>query len=142
GRWLWMARNGFLEVDHVQMFTVGSPVAERSEDILVDWIEFLLAAGTRQAVSIVLDLLHFYYGRKESRHPLPKDLTLRVLTAPALFEKIEGQPKQQMETYHWTELGKLFARKFPQDSAPIADRMLEHFGEDGTVVEQFHSSSH
>jgi len=141
-RVLAMARNGVLEADHFQMFTFGSSVAELSETIFSEWVEFLLAARTREAVSIALDLQYFYYCRKESKHPLPKDLTLRLLTAAALFEKTEDRPKRQMETYHWTELGKVFVRKFPHESLPIADKMLEQFGEDGTVVEQFHSSSH
>jgi len=124
------------------MFTLGSSVAQLSENILVEWLEFLLAAATRDSVSIALNLVHFYYGHKESKHALPRDLTLRVLIAPALFEKVEGQPRRQMDTYHWTELGKLFAGKFPDESVAIAERMLECFGEDGTIVERFHSSSH
>jgi hypothetical protein len=141
-RVLAMARNGVLEADHLQMFTFGSSVAELSEAAFTEWIEFLLAAGTREAVSIALDLQYFYYCRKESKHPVPKNLTLRLLTAPALFEKTESRPKRQMEAYHWTELGKVFVRKFQQESLAIADMMFKHFGEDDTVVEKFHSSSH
>jgi hypothetical protein len=141
-RVLAMARSGAVESERFGMFAFGSSVAELSEDVFIEWIEFLLAVGTREAVSIGLDLQHFYYGRKESKHPLPQELTLRLLTAPALFERIEDQPIRQMETYHWTELGKLFARRYPQERILIAERMLEHFGEDGTVVGDFHSSSH
>jgi hypothetical protein len=141
-RVLAMARKGVLQADHFQMFTFGSSVAELSEAIFIEWVEFLLAAGTREAVSIALDLQYFYYCRKESKYPLPRDLTLRLLTAGALFEKAEGLPERQMESYHWTELGKVFSHKFPQESLPIADKMLEHFGEDGTVVARFHASSH
>jgi hypothetical protein len=141
-RVLAMARDGVVEIERFQMFAFGSSVAELSESIFIEWVEFLLAVGTREAVSIALDLQHFYYGRKESKHPVPQELTLRLLTAPALFERVEGQSTRQMETYHWTELGKLFARRYPQESILIADKMLEHFGEDGTVVGDFHSSSH
>jgi hypothetical protein len=140
-RVLAMARDGLLESSHFQMFAFGSSVADLSEDIFIEWVEFLLSTGTREAVSTALDLHYFYYGRKGSKHPLPKELTSRLLTAPALFEKTAGRSRAQMETYHWTELGKLFARTFPEESMPIADKMLEHFGEDGTVVERFYASS-
>jgi len=141
-RILVMAKSGVLEIGHFQMFGFGSSVAELSEESFTEWIEFLLSAVTRDAVSIALDLHHFYYGRKDSRHPLPRDLTLRLLTAQALFEKAAGPARKQMETYHWTEIGKIFVGKFPKEAVVIAERMLKHFGEDGSVVGGFHSSSH
>jgi hypothetical protein len=141
-RILTLAKSGVLEIAHFQMFAFGSSVAELSEESFVEWIEFLLAAGTRDAVSIALDLHHFFYDRKDAKHPLPRELTLKLITAAPLFEKGSRAQRAQMETYHWTELGKAFAKAYPQQSIAIGEKVLEHFGEDGTVVEQFHSSSH
>ena len=46
-----------------------------------------------------------------------------------------------MEDYHWTELGKQFVGRFPAESLQLADKMLEHFGERGTIMERFNSTA-
>lgn len=136
-----LAKKGIISVAHFQMFGFGSAIAELAEDIFRQWIECLLNDSSREAVSIALDLCHFYYGRKESKHRLPRELTLRLLTASSLFQKSDTRRASQMDDYHWTELGKQFVRKYPTESLELADKMLEHFGEDGTIIGDFHSST-
>jgi len=46
-----------------------------------------------------------------------------------------------MDDYYWTEIGKEFIRLYPEKSLELADKMLEHFGEDGTILEGFHSEA-
>lgn len=136
-----LAKRGAVDVSHFQMFGFGSAIADVSEDIINQWTEFLLDSGTREGVSIALDLHHFYYCRKESKRTLPKELTLRLLIAEPLFRKAEERRRSQMEEYHWTELGREFVRRYPREALALADAMLEHFGEDGTIVEGYHSST-
>ncbi len=140
-RILGLAKRGAIDILHFQMFGFGSVVADLAEDVLKQWIEFLLASSEREAISIALDLYHFYYCRKESKYPLPKELTLRLLTAAPLFRKLDRRRRSQMDDYYWTELGKEFVRKHSSESLELADKVLEHFGEEGTIVEGFHSST-
>ena len=46
-----------------------------------------------------------------------------------------------MDEYHWTEVGKAFASLYPHKSLPLADKILQHFGEDGTIIAGFHSTT-
>jgi len=46
-----------------------------------------------------------------------------------------------MDEYHWTDIGKVFIQLYPERSLEIASKMLEHFGEDGTILEGFHSKT-
>jgi hypothetical protein len=125
------------------MFAFGGVIQKLAEEVFQSLIEFLLGTGERDAVLIALDLYHFYYDGKDSKHPLPRDLTLRLLTAPQLFAQGERRGRRStMQDYDWAEIGKTFVRKYPETSVELADVMLEHFGEDGTIVEGFHSQTH
>ena len=141
-RLLGLAGRGLLPVGSLHMFAFGGVVQGLAEDVFRSIIEFLLETGGREGVLIALDLYHFYYGPKDSKHLLPKDLTLRLLTAPELFVKGERHNRANMQEYDWTEIGKAFVRTHPEASLQLADVMIEHFGEDGTMVESFHSQSY
>jgi hypothetical protein len=135
-----LARAGLIELSHLRMFAFGSVTDKVSEGVFLQWIEFLLERGTRQTISIALELFHFYYSRKDVARTIPRELTLRLLTAAALFRKGEEDARSaQLEDYEWTELGKAFVERYPDDSVQVADKMLEHFGEDGTILEGYHS---
>ena len=141
-RLLDLARRGLIPAASFHMFAFGSVVQGLSEDIFQSIIEFLLGTAQRDAVLIALDLYHFYYSPKNAKHSLPKDLTLRLLTAPQLFVKGERQNRSNMQEYDWTEIAKAFVGQYPEASLQLADVMLEHFGEEGTMVEGFHSQSY
>ncbi len=138
-RILKLAQNGILKAKDFRVFGLGSVIKNLSEKVFKEWIEFLLETSDDIAASIALDLYHFYYIRKDAEHKLPKDLTLKLLTNPSLFKKPEEGRRDQMEDHNWTEISNRFIELYPEDSLQLADTILEHFGEDGTVFEGYHS---
>jgi hypothetical protein len=140
-RLLRLADEGTVDIGHFQMFAYGDIARDLSEDVFRKWTEFLLSHPNVRATYIALALYSRYYLGKESRHSLPEELTLRVLTNPSLFEKSEVVRQDQMASYHWELLGKAFVRLYPTRSLELADTMLEHFGETGTILEGFHSTT-
>jgi len=140
-RVLSLAERGGINVSHFRMFGFGSVIRDLSEDVFQKWISFLLRSSDTSAIFITLDLYHFYYLRKESKYFLPQQLTLKLLTHQLLFEKPETGRRGQMGDYHWTEIGKAFVRLYHRNALELAEKMLEHFGEDGTILESFHSQT-
>jgi len=140
-RVLSLAKEGAAAISQFQMFSFGSVVSALSEPVFHKWIEFLLENGSRLAVTIALELLDFYYGRGVSARPLPKQLTLELLTAPAFFTASDDRGASQMEDYHWSALGTRFAREYPDESLAVAEKFLEHFGEQGTIAAGFFSTT-
>jgi len=137
-RILTLAEKGITGYGHFGMFGLGSVIKDLSEEVFKKWIEFLLDCSERSAVSIALDLYHFYYLRKEFEHIFPKELTLKLLTHETLFQKSERDKHSQMDEYYWTEIGKKFVQLYPEKSLGLAAKMLEHFGEEGTILEGFY----
>ncbi|MCK4735619.1 MAG: hypothetical protein KAT65_24405, partial [Methanophagales archaeon] len=140
-RVLALAEKGIIGIGHFKMFGLGSAIQNLSEDIFKKWIEFLLGSSETYAVSIALDLYHFYYVYKDSKHTLPEELTPKLLTHPLLLQKPETDRRDQMDDYHWAEIGKAFVQFYPEKSLELADKMLEHFGEEGTILEDFYSQT-
>lgn len=137
-----LAEKGTITIGHFRMFTLGSVIRGLSEDVFKRWIVFLLSSSETYAVSIALDLYHFYYIRKKSKYTLPEELTLKLLMHQLLFQKPETGKRDQMDGHNWTEIGKSFVQLYPERSLEIADKLLQHFGEDGTIIGGFRSRTH
>ena len=54
---------------------------------------------------------------------------------------MEDAQSSQMDDYHWTRIGKAFVNLYPHRSLELVEEIVEHFGEEGTIVEGFHSST-
>jgi hypothetical protein len=73
---------------------------------------------------------------------LPRDLTFRLLTHSTWFEGSDPEDRRNHDDYAWSEIAKVFIQDYPDASVDLADNMLEHYGEEGTIVGGFHSSPH
>jgi len=131
-RILKLAKEGVIKTGEFRMFGIGSAIEPLSESALLEWVEYVLRQPERFAVSIALDFLEFYYVMK-SKGPLPQDVTKRVLLDDRLFTPTKEQV-DQMEDYHWSKLAEAYVDAYPNSAPAIADKMLEHFDEDGTIT--------
>lgn len=138
-RVLGLAESGIIGVPHFRMFQYGGVIRGLSEKTFRKWIDFLVDRQEAESISIAMDLYYFFYLIKESKYKLPRELTLALLTHPLLFEKQEIIRRNQMDDFQWTEIGKAFIRLYPKDGLALADKMIEHFGEEGTILGGFHS---
>ena len=140
-RILTLAEKGIMKCNQFRMFAYGSVIRHLSEEVFQKWIKFLLSSQENEAVYIAMDLYQFYYvyTQKELKRIFPEDLTLQLLTHPMLFIKIEGRKQDQMGDHNWTEIGRAFVCKYPEQSMLLAKVIIEHFGEGGTIFDRFHS---
>lgn len=139
-RMIALAEDGKVPASALRMFAFGGALRNVSAEIVRRWISFLLRTGDFEGVSIALELFHFYYHDKSGE--APRDLAVKILTAPAFFQKSERRQRTDMVTYEWAELAKTVIRQHPDAVAQIGDMMLRHLGEDGTIVEGFYSQAH
>jgi hypothetical protein len=80
-----------------------------------------------------------FYRHRDPRYQLPKDITFRLLTHPSWFESSDARRAYSRDDYDWSEIAKAFVRDHPESSLELVDKMLEHYGEQGTIVDSFHS---
>jgi len=140
-RVLKLYEEGAVELQSARIFTLGGVVRHLSERVFARFVKLLLDAPADVGASIALDLIHFYYGDEESERVLPKDLTLRVLTHRLFLEGRDRGQREQMDEHSWTEVAKSFVQLYPTEGLDLADVMLAHFGEDGTIFEGFFSQT-
>jgi hypothetical protein len=138
-RVLSLVQRGIVGFEQLRMFAYGSASRNLSEDTFRKWIDLLIQEHNNTAISIALDLCQFFYCRNESRHELPEDLGLKLLTHPTLFTKSKKE-REAMRDYNWSRLGKWYVQKYPARSLELATVMLEHFGEDGTIINDHYES--
>lgn len=140
-RVLRLAQSGAIEAHQFRMFCYGSVIRELSEEVFQKWINFLLESPDSDAIFVAIDLYGFYYVRKDPKYPLPGELTFKLLTHKSLLHPPTKDKRNQMDEYHWTEIGKRFVQNFPQKSLELAGILIKHFGEEGTIFESFFSQT-
>jgi hypothetical protein len=141
-RILKLAQKNIVSVKDFRMFGYGSVLSNVSENIFQEWINFLLNSNQFIGLSIALELFQFYYLRKEIKLEFPLEITKKLLTHNQWFTKTAERRQDQMISYHWSEIGKEFVKRFPSHSFDLGIMMLNSFGEDGTIFESFHSETH
>lgn len=131
-----LAKAGIIGLNHFRAFGFGSAIDPLSEKALLEWIDYVVEQPDAYAPGIAIDFMHFHYVMKK-KDTLPKELTKRILLDDRLFTKQEGQ-RPQMEDYYWTKLAEAYVALYPSEAPDIAEKMLAHFEEDGTIVGAFH----
>jgi len=129
-----LAERGVVSLNDLRIFCFGRVISNVSEGILERWLRFLLENSSRRAIQDALKLYQVYYLHNESKCAFPKELALELLLQEALFQKPDEGRWDKMEEYYWREIAEAFVKAYPEDSLPIAEKMLSHFGDEGTVV--------
>lgn len=132
-----LAEKQLIDMGLFRTFIAGRMVQVLSESVFQKWLYLLLNSSYPHAVSVALDLYHIYYVDHESSHLLPDELTLVLLTHPALLQVNKNNRRDAMDDYHWTEISKAFLQHYPEKSRGLAEWMLEHFGVPGTILDRF-----
>src|SRR6185503_4371012 len=57
----------------------------------------------------------------------------------SLFRAPKEGRRNQMDDFHWQEIAERFIELYPKDDFALVEIALEHFGEDGTVLEGYRS---
>jgi hypothetical protein len=130
-----LATSGIINVNHFGIFHYGKVTESLTDEVFTAWIEFLLNAAEKSAVSIALHLYHDYYIFPKPKPTLPRDLTFRILSHPSLFEESDGFGFGTMTDHYWTEIGKVFVDLHSEKSLELVEPILSNFGQDGTIID-------
>ena len=136
-RMLELTRKGVTDKSHFQMLQ--GNIGALSVSTFTNIAEFLLDCNDARAISILLRLYENYYVRGESKHPLPEQITMKVLTHSPLFRKNEPSRRESMDEFHWSLVAKKFIGSYPRRSLELAENMLEHFEEEDSIVTRYSS---
>jgi len=136
-RLLKLAEENAINVGSFRLFSAGRVIQVLSEDVFHRWLQVLLNSPHPYALPIALDLYYIYYVDTESKHNLPEESSLSLLTQQSLLQPDREIRLDPMDYYHWAGIGKALAQAYPESSLALANWMLEHFGEDDTILNSF-----
>lgn len=129
-----LAERGVVSSNDLRIFCFGRVISNCSEGVLERWLRFLLENPSRRAIQDALKLYQSYYLHNESKCAFPKELARELLLQDVLFQEPDEGQRDTMEEYYWREIAEAFVKAYPEDCLPIAETMLSHFGDAGTVV--------
>jgi hypothetical protein len=135
-----LALSGAFDPMLFRMFSYGGIIRNISEPVFHDWIRFLLAKNTRSTAGAAVDLFYFYYVMHEPALPLPRDLSLMLVTAAPFFNGADRSAGGVLEEHSWAGVVKALIEQHHDTALEIGRKLLLHFDEQGTVMAD--SASH
>ena len=137
-RLLDLAKSRIINVNHFGFFAYGQAIKNLSSEVFSEWITFLLSVNNKNSVSLALNFFHRYHVFQIPKPILPFELTFRLITHPALFKETdESRFDTTMTAYYWAEISRAFLHLYPERNLELAELMLSHFGEDGSIVSRY-----
>ena len=133
-RILKLAKKGIIAINDFKTFTYAEAIKNLSGEVFTEWLAFLMGTTDKTGVSIALNLYDRYYDFQKPDSNLPLEQTFQLISHPSLFEESDTSRFDLMVEYHWTEIAKAFLKHYPDKRLELAELMLSHFGETGTIV--------
>ena len=135
-----LSKDGVVE-DHIfRIFGYGSSLEPLSQSVFEELIEYLLTSTYESMDSIVLDYAAFFYDMKKLA-TIPEDLGFRILTQPSLFIPRDANKRSQMDDYYWGKVAEEYITQYPNKVSKLARVIIDHFGEDGTIVDGYRNEA-
>jgi hypothetical protein len=119
-----LAREGKVSPKEFSVFRYGGVIERLSEDIVKQWIHFLLKTNDQTAISIATELFYFYYIHRQSR-PLDRDLTFSILSNQSILNAQEAGSAISGDT--WAEIAKSFLKQYNDLGIELAEVILQNF---------------
>lgn len=130
-----------IDTGNLRMFGIGGLLSELSETVFTRWIKLLLDTSEYEALVTALELFSAYYCSSTQERHLPRELTLRLLINDILYEPRKVSNLNRIARF-WTIIGEVFMKEYLEDAVVVGEKMIEHLGERGTVVEGSHSQAY
>ena len=129
-RILAIIREGVATPESLRIFVYGATVRSLTPGDFSDWVDVLLEYDDLRATSTALDLLVAYGGYNQSKDPARS-----IVCHPSWFRPAGGGHHPSHDAFWWAHVAEALCKSFPEYAPAIAQLMLEHAGEEGTIVE-------
>lgn len=130
-----LAKRDIIDISQFRFFAFGQAIESLSDEVFTQWIKFLLSVTDKTSVSLALNFFHTYHVFQKRHSTVPFELTFRLIAHQALLRETgTARFDTTMTAYYWTEISRVFLRLYPDKSLKLAELMLSHFGEDGSIV--------
>ena len=134
-RMIELVKKGISDNSHFQMLS--RFIGGLSPETITSLAEFLLDSNDAKSVSILLQIFDSYYIRDKPKLSLPENITFKLLTHSSLIGKNESRTRNVMDDFEWSLIGKKFITDYPERSLELAEKMLECFEEQGSIVNAY-----
>ena len=113
----------------LRMFRYGATVRSLTLEDFSEWIDVLLESDNLSGASTALDLLVMYGGYNQSKEPARK-----IVCHPSWFSPAVGSHHPSHDAFWWAHVAEALCKHHPDVALELATLMLEHAGEEGTIV--------
>jgi hypothetical protein len=139
-RILSMLQKGDITVDSLGTFKYGGVIQKISEATFADWASFILTEQFGVGATLLLNLVHSYYVYSGDK-PIQKDIALKTLLQPGLWDKPKNLGRDPMVEYYWKEVALKLINTFSETSGTIAEQVLKFFGAENSIFDGFRSEA-
>ena len=129
-RVLELTQAGVADPSTLRMFRYGAAVRSLTPEDFSHWVDVLLEMDDLGAASTALDLLVMYGGYNDSAEP-----ARRIVCHRSWFRPAVPSHHPSHDAFWWADVAKALCENHQEVALELAQLMLEHAGETGTIVE-------
>ncbi|MGB4758564.1 MAG: hypothetical protein WBP26_00740 [Candidatus Saccharimonadales bacterium] len=126
-----LVRQGKVESADFNLFRLGGVTKKIGPTAFNRWINFLLEQNELLATTAAIDLFSSRYVFQETA-PIPKEISLRLLTSEALVKEKNRQVARDVD-YDWSQIADRYIDQYPNETEELAKFVVKNFGEDDTI---------
>ena len=134
-----LAKSQKIKSDKLGMFTMGGIINMLSEDVVVQWIEYMADTDSQKTVFSAASLFYSYFVHRSEKVLAPQ-LTLKLLTHNVFMGGAPARIRDMMVDHYWKEIGLKLVRQHPEQALYLSDKILSSMGEESSIISH-HSQS-
>ena len=128
-----------IKVDELGKFVLGGVVNKLSEDVVLQWIEYMINTNDQRTIFNALSLYNSFFIHRTEKILNP-EITLKLLTHNVFMGKEIIRVYDTMTDYYWKEIGLRFIKQHPRKYLELADKILASMGSESSII-SFRSQS-
>ena len=104
-----------IKADEMGKFAMGSAIDNLSEDVVKQWIEYMMGTNVQKIVSNAISIFYSYFVHK-SEKPLNPQLTLKLLTHDIFMGNASTRIYDTMVDFYWKKTGLKLIEQHPEQA--------------------------
>ena len=124
-----LARKGVIDPSQFSIMTI--TVQDMTENVFLQWLEFLLSICHPYSPSILLNLfysryIHDHHSHSLSVHP-SEDITFRILNNYLEPQKNLTSTNYGVDSYQWSKIARFYLALYPDQTTKIITEIFKNF---------------
>ncbi|NVM54848.1 MAG: hypothetical protein HWN66_14185, partial [Candidatus Helarchaeota archaeon] len=129
-----LLKKGILEAPNFRHINFRIDPKIISDEIFIELIDYLVTEPSHYGIKIAIRLFIIYYAVYKGGITLQKELTLKILLHPALWDNPKNIKFDHSIDFNWQQIAKIFVIQNPEIKFLIFEQIIKYFEDERSIT--------